>query len=128
MDDGSRVVAPTATVKTSLGRNGRRHAHNIRGAHIAVRRHRRRKSSGLNIQCRFLYDDPVRGLSLSLSSIAGHCATLGGPIEERFGWLGRRVQSVQWRQTDQIVRPRAVLFQFRVVEMSQMGLIYYCSL
>jgi hypothetical protein len=128
MDDGSRVVAPTVTVKARLGWNGRRHARNLRGAHIAVRRHWRRKSSGLNIQRRSLYHDLARGLSLQFSSIAGHCATLGGSVEERIGWLGRRVQSVQWRQTDQIVRPRAVLFQFRVVEMSQMGPIYYCSL
>ena len=41
---------------------------------------------------------------------------MGGPIEKRSGRTGHRVQPLQRCQTDQIVRSRAILLQFRVVE------------
>jgi hypothetical protein len=45
----------------------------------------------------------------------GRCASLGGPVEKRSGRIGHRVQPVQWCQTDQVVRARALLLQFSVV-------------
>ena len=60
-------------------------------------------------------------LTLTFLFNAGYCAAVGGPVEKRPGRLGRRVQSIQRHQTDQIVRPRAVLLQFGIVETSQHG-------
>ena len=135
MDDGRRVVAPTLAVKARLQWNWnerRRRVHSsviivvLRSAHVAVRRHGCCESSSFNVQCKFffIHRDPARNLNP-----VGRCVALGRTVEERPGRIGHRVQSVQRYQTDQVIRPRAVLLQFRVVEtLTSLGwLVYYYS-
>src|SRR5882762_5727497 len=46
----------------------------------------------------------------------GYRVALGRSLKKRSGRLGRRIQPFQWHETHKVIRPRTIVFQFRIVE------------